>query len=432
MNARTVAVNTLTSVFRRGCLLDEALPAGLMALEEARDRALVQEICYGVLRWYYRLEYVAGRLLHRPLSARDAELRALVLCGLYQMGWLRVPEHAAVAETVEAAKTLRITGAPGLVNAVLRRYQRERESIEQSVESVPAARYSHPDWLIDSIRGDWPQHWQAILEGNNQRPPMHLRVNLCATTRLQCLADLAAAGVAGVAAAQVDSGIQLNDAADVEDLPGFRQGWLSVQDVAAQLAAPLLDSQPGERILDACAAPGGKAAHILERTPNLGELFALDRDPLRLEMLRANLARLRLSASVVAADVAQPDSWWDRRPFDRVLLDAPCSATGVIRRHPDIKLLRKPGQFSRYAANQQTLLGACWSVLRQRGRLLYATCSLLRRENDRQIEKFARNHKDVRVLPIGGPWGTATEFGRQTLPGIDDTDGFYYALLEKT
>lgn len=432
MNARVVAVNTLAGVFRRGCLLDDALPAGLMALEDPRDRALATEICYGVLRWYFRLEHIAARLLHRPLKARDAELRALLYCGLYQMGWMRVPEHAAVAETVDAAKTLHFAGAPGLVNAVLRRYQRERESIQQIIEGSPAARYAHPDWLIDAVRSDWPRQWQAILDANNRRPPMHLRINLRAATREQCLADLTAAGFAVEGAALVETGVRLASAADVDELPGFRQGMLSVQDFGAQLAAPLLDAQPGERVLDACAAPGGKAAHILERTPGLGELVALDRDARRLEMLRANLARLHLSASVVAADAAHPDKWWDRRPFDRILLDAPCSATGVIRRHPDIKLLRKPGQFSHYAAAQQALLRAALSLLRPRGRLLYATCSILRRENDRQIDKFVRNHKDVRVLPIGGPWGTATEFGRQTLPGIDDTDGFYYALLEKT
>ncbi|MBI2994799.1 MAG: 16S rRNA (cytosine(967)-C(5))-methyltransferase RsmB [Gammaproteobacteria bacterium] len=431
MNARIAAAQVLIEVFSAGRTLDAALPPVVLLLSDSRDRALTQELCFGVMRWYFRLDAICARLLHRPLRPRDTALRAVLFCGLYQLGWLRVPAHAAVAESVETAKSLRADAAVGLVNAVLRRYQREGGKTERDLEDVSAARYAHPDWFIKAVRKDWPEHWQTILEANNQRPPMHLRVNLLAGTREECLRDLSAAGFKADAAAWVESGIRLKDAADVESIPGFQEGRLSVQDWGAQLAAPLLDARPGNRVLDACAAPGGKAAHILERTPQLAELVAMDHHAQRLEKLRANFARLRVNGTLVAADATHPESWPDRRLFDRILIDAPCSATGVIRRHPDIKLLRRPGQLARYAAIQQTLLRGLVSELCRGGRMLYSTCSVLRRENDRQIEKFLRNHKDVRPLIIDGPWGIATEFGRQTLPGIDDTDGFYYALLEK-
>ena len=431
VNARIAAARVLTEVFSAGHTLDVALPPALLLLSDARDRALAQELCFGVTRWYFRLDCIHARLLHRPLRPRDAALRAVLFCGLYQLGWLRVPEHAAVAESVETAKLLGIESGAGLVNAVLRRFQRERAEIERALEDVPVARYAHPDWLIAAIRNDWPQYWQTVLAANNQHPPLHLRVNLRAGTREQCLEHMAACGLRADRAAIVDTGMRMMDAVDVESIPGFAEGKVSVQDWGAQLAAPLLDARSGDRVLDACAAPGGKAAHLLERTPQLAELVAMDRDAQRLDLLHANFARLHLTGTIVTADASHPEQWPDRRPFDRILLDAPCSATGVIRRHPDIKLLRRPGQLSGYAATQQALLRGLAAELRPGGRLLYSTCSVLRRENDGQIEKFLRNHKDVRLLPIGGPWGIATEFGRQTLPGIDDTDGFYYALLEK-
>lgn len=431
MNARIAAAKVLIKVFDRGATLQEALPSALAKLKDSRDRALTQELCYGVMRWYFRLDLIAASLVHRRLQGSDTGIRALIFCGIYQLAWLRMPEHAAVAETVQAAKALCYDRNSGFINAVLRRYQRERGTIERSLEGIAVARFAYPEWLINSIRSEWPGCWENVLEAGNQRPPLHLRVNPRAVTREQCLKEIAAAGMAAQASTLTPGGIHLVNPVDVDELPGFKQGRLSVQDFGAQLAATLLDPQPEQRVLDACAAPGGKSADILERFPHIAELLAIDRGTKRLELVHATLARLHLHARILNADASSPDTWWDGRPFDRILLDAPCSATGVIRRHPDVKFLRKPGQLGRFAATQRRLLDSLWPLLRPGGRLLYATCSILCAENDGQIEKFLENHKDVRVVAINEPWGTATGFGRQTLPGLDDSDGFYYALLEK-
>ncbi|HEY7840286.1 MAG TPA: 16S rRNA (cytosine(967)-C(5))-methyltransferase RsmB [Gammaproteobacteria bacterium] len=431
LTARASAARILAAVIHGGVTLDEALPRYRESPVSARDRAFVQELCYGTLRWYFRLRFFADRLLDRPLRRKDAEVNAVLLCGLYQMSSMRTPDHAAVSESVEVVKELGRPGSASLVNAVLRRFQREQAGMIKQAEADPVARCAHPGWLLDALRREWPDHWEHIVDAGNRRPPMHLRVNRRKGSVEDFVRRLADSGIEAARLPDTEAGVRLAQPTDVETLPGFAEGLVSVQDAGAQLAAGILDPQPGHRVLDACAAPGGKTCHILEREPRLGELVAVDHDPARLALVTANLARLGLAARTICADAAQPE-WHAGPAFDRVLLDVPCSATGVIRRHPDIKVLRRPGQIRRYAATQDALLAANWPLLVRGGRMLYATCSLLREENDARIEKFRKNNKDVRILKVAGPGGVATGAGRQTVPGLADTDGFYYALLEKS
>lgn len=430
MNARALAARVLAGVLADGQTLEESLEAA-RAADAGRDAALVRELCAGVLRWHPRLAFIAGLLLRRPLPPGDTDITALILCGLYQLANLRVPDHAAVSETVEAARELGKPWATKVINAVLRRFQRERADLEARAHADPAARHAHPKWLLETLRRDWPEEWSGIVESNNGRPPLHLRVNARRTTPDEYLGRLAAAGLGAEIIDGETGAIRLETPVDVTDLPGFAEGLVSVQDAGAQRAAFLLDPGAGHRVLDACAAPGGKTAHILERFPAVGSVLALDRDASRLERARENLARLGLEAEVRCADASKPETWWDCQPFDRILLDVPCSATGVIRRHPDVKVLRKPGQVRLYTRTQDELLTALWPLLRRGGRMLYCTCSLLREENDTRVAFLRDNLKDVRVLDITGAWGTGTPCGRQAVPGLSDTDGFYYALLEK-
>lgn len=430
MSARLAAIRSVVAVLDRGEMLDAALPAAGAGLP-ARDRALAQEIAYGVLRWYHRFGHVVDLLLHRPMSPADLDVRIVLVAALHEIQHLRTPDHAAVSEAVESARQLGKPWAAGFVNALLRRFLREREALLALAMGDPVAAHSHPAWLIEQLRHDWPGQWQAILARNNERPPMDLRVNARHGTAAAYAAQLAAAGIASSPVAAAPLCLRLAQPVNVQDLPGFASGSVTVQDAAAQLAAPLLDAQPGHRVLDACAAPGGKASHLLEATPGIAELVVVDQGQARIALLADTLRRLSLHATLVDGDAACPASWWDGRPFDRILLDAPCSATGVIRRHPDIKVLRRPDQLASLEPLQAALLQGLWPLLAPGGRLLYVTCSLLRRENETQIEKFTAAHKDARILPIAAPWGVPANPGRQTLPATDDTDGFYYALLER-
>ena len=432
-DARAAAAQVLVRVLDAGATLDAALAGGLAGLELQQDKGFAKELCFGALRWLERLEFLLERHLDKPLKRKDADIKSLILIGLYQLHYLSTPDHAAVAATVDSAAALNKAWAKPLVNAALRRSQREFHRLQPELNRCPAARHSHPQWLIDAIREDWPEWWEAVLEANNQRPPLHLRVNLLKTSREAYLDEL---GQAGLAAEKIDldgapGALRVAKPVDVSLLPGFEAGRVSVQDAGAQLAAPLLDPQPGERILDVCAAPGGKTAHLREMQPALGSITALDADEKRLGRLRDALDRLGLAAAIVHADACDPDSWWDRHPFDRILLDAPCSAAGVIRRHPDIKRLKSPQQLVALQDLQAKLLQANWPLLRRGGTLLYSTCSLLRAENDRVVERFLDQAPDAKLETIRAGWGVATSCGRQLLPCRDDTDGFYYATLRK-
>jgi 16S rRNA (cytosine967-C5)-methyltransferase len=400
-------------------------------LDDERDRPLVQELCYGVLRTLPRQEALAGLLLRKPLKRVDGDLEALILVGLYQITDTRIPPHAAVAATVEAARAMGKGWAASLVNALLRRFQRERDALLLRAGRSPEARWLFPRWLLDRIKGAWPEAWEEIVAASNARPPMCLRVNRRQATRAEYSRRLAAAGMTARPDAGSDAGLTLDQPAATAHLPGFDDGWVSVQDAGAQLAAGLLDARPGERVLDACAAPGGKTAHILERADNDLDLTALDADAQRLERVRENLRRLDLSARVIRGDATAPESEWSRVPYHRILLDAPCSATGVIRRHPDIKWLRRDTDIPALTRLQGRMLDALWPLLAPGGTLLYATCSLLPEENEQQIRAFLSRRPDVREHLLDVPWGVPRTAGRQLLPREGGTDGFFYARLEK-
>ena len=448
-----------------GRYLDRALEAALAAAPA--ETTLVQELAYGTLRWFHQLAGIAALLLAKPLKPKDQDVYALLLAGLYQLRHLRVATHAAVDETVAATQALGKPWAKGLVNACLREYLRRAVEIEKLVGHDPMLTLSHPTWLLEKIRATYPDDWQRIAQANNVRPPLTLRVNARRQARAVYLEKLRAAGIAVQPAFVFDTDVTLETPMPVSALPGFAEGLVSVQDAAAQWAAVLLDAQPGERVLDACAAPGGKTGHILERTPGLTELVALDREAARVALIEQNLKRLGLGARLVTADASEPDNWWDGKPFDRILLDAPCSATGVIRRHPDIKLRRRPEDLPKLAATQARLLTALWPLLRPGGKLLYVTCSILPEENENQVRAFLaregsatddsrdgggttsgkkeverRQEQPPRATP-GAVAGTAAEaplpiaigrpcaVGRQILPGDHGMDGFYYACLLK-
>ncbi|GAB6043807.1 16S rRNA (cytosine(967)-C(5))-methyltransferase RsmB [Endothiovibrio diazotrophicus] len=428
MNPRLVAAHVLAPLLAGRGSLSSLLPPALEKVKAA-DRGLLQELCYGVPRHYFTLDHLLDRLLERPLKAKEREVRALLLVGLHQMLHLRIPDHAAVGETVAAARKLGKPWAGGLVNGVLRNFQRRRDEL-LAAPLPEEAELNHPGWLIERLRAAWPGQWREIVAANDRHPPMTLRVNALRGDRTGYARRLTDAAIAARPVPHTHQGLRLDRPHDVTALPGFAEGAVSVQDGAAQLAAELLDPQPGERILDACAAPGGKTGHLLEHQPH-AEVTALDSDPERLKRVEENLTRLGLDATVVAADAADTARWWDHRPFDRILLDAPCSATGVIRRHPDIKLLRTPDEVARLVAEQARLLDALWPLLAPGGTLLYATCSVLPEENEAQIDAFLQRTVDAEERPIEAPWGHPRRHGRQRFPGEDDMDGFYYALIGK-
>ncbi|MGR9012474.1 MAG: 16S rRNA (cytosine(967)-C(5))-methyltransferase RsmB, partial [Gammaproteobacteria bacterium] len=380
MNTRLVAARVLSRVLQDGQSLTAALDNAFSTIESGKDRAFIQALCYGVCRQFHRLDFILSQLLDKPL--KDADVKALALVGLYQLKFMRVKPHAAVSETVLAAR--KKPWAKSLINAVLRTYLREQEGLEHKADKNQVAALSHPDWLIKQIEQDWPEQALTILFENSQQPPMALRVNLSKTSREDYLQRLAGQDIAAQIVSFCPSAIVLDNPVPVNVLPGFADGLVSVQDTAAQLAAGLLDVKPGHRVLDVCAAPGGKTAHILETQPQLTELVAVDIDESRLQRVSENMQRLNLQAKLVVGDAANPESWWDGKPFDRILLDAPCSALGVIRRHPDIKLLRRAEDIGQLQALQQSILQAVWPLLAPGGQLLYATCSILKQENERQ------------------------------------------------
>ena len=430
MNARGQAARLLAQVVFKGHSLTAALERHLPGIDKPQ-RPLVQELAYGCLRWYYPLAAVLERLLKKPLKRRDGDVFCLLLAGIYQLSRTGVPVHVAVHETVQASRELGKDWAAGLVNAVLRNYQRRDGEWETVIESSLEARYAHPEWLIRRLQADWPQDWESILLAGNQRPPFSLRVNRRQGDRGAWLDRLSQQGIAARELPHTTHGVVLEKAVPVTALPGFAEGLVSVQDAAAQQAAGLLDLQPGQRVLDACAAPGGKTAHLMETEPGLAVLTAVDIDVRRSALIQANLDRLGLAADVRTADVTRPESWWDGLPFDRILLDVPCSASGVIRRHPDIKLLRRPDDISGLVARQVQLLEAVWPLLVAGGMLLYSTCSILAEENEQQVNRFLSACPGAEDVMPEVPWGRAVTRGRQVFPGEDEMDGFYYACLRK-
>ncbi|CAH0130241.1 16S rRNA (cytosine(967)-C(5))-methyltransferase [Pseudomonas koreensis] len=430
MNPRLAAAKALAAVLSGKASLNSSLPTQLDKVED-RDRGFTQDLAFGTARWQPRLSALAEKLLQKPFKTADADVEALLLVGLYQLLYTRVPAHAAIGETVGCADKLKKPWAKGLLNAVLRNAQRESETIFAELERDPVVRTAHPRWLQKSLKAFWPQQWEAICAANNAHPPMILRVNRRHHSRDAYLALLGEAGIAATPCVYSRDGIVLEAAADVRSLPGFAEGWISVQDEAAQLAADLLDLAPGQRVLDACCAPGGKTCHILEAEPALAGVVAVDLEAKRLVRVKENLERLGLDAELIAADGRDIDKWWDGKPFQRILLDAPCSATGVIRRHPDIKLTRQPDDIVALAQLQGELLDAMWKTLEVGGILLYATCSTLPTENTEVIAAFLERTPGARELDLATAAGIKQPHGRQLLAQEGGHDGFYYAKLIK-
>jgi 16S rRNA (cytosine967-C5)-methyltransferase len=387
------------------------------------SRATLQDVAYGTLRYLGQIDAILDALLER--APKDARVHDLLRVAMYQLVHTRAAAHAVVDHAVTVCASSR-PAAKGLVNAVLRNFLRDREALLAKAASTEVGRYSHPQWWIDKLRGQYPERYETMLEAANVHPPLTLRVNARRASVDEYLKRLQAQGLQGSALGS--AAVMLDKPVPVEKLPGFSAGDVSVQDAAAQHAAPLLDVATGSRVLDACAAPGGKTAHILETVDV--DVTALDNDEARLARVRANLERLRLTATVICGDAAQPSTWWDGQPYDRILADVPCSASGVARRHPDIKWLRRPDDIARFAARQQAILEALWQVLAIDGKLLYATCSVFREENHEQIERFLASHRDARHLSLPAPPTNAQRLAGQILPD-ERHDGFFYALLQR-
>ena len=411
-----------------------AADVALEPFATAPHRAAVRAIALGCARWYLRLAPAVFKLLSRPEGVTP-EIRALLIATAHQIEYSRNPAQTNANAAVDAARLLGKQRVAGLVNAVLRRFVAERTALLAEVDTDLAARTAHPQWLVDELRSAWPERFESLLTANNAHPPMTLRVNLARIGRADYAQKLAEAGFAAEPVHWLDCALILERPVAVSALPGFKEGLVSVQDAGAQLAASLLDAQPGMSVLDACAAPGGKTCHILERTPGLKDLLAVDLDATRVSRIRDNLDRLGLDARLATADALQPAQYWDGTPFDRILLDAPCSSTGVIRRHPDIKLLRRRTDIAPFAATQLEMLKACFSTLREGGRLLYATCSVLPAENEAVIGAFLETEPRARAVTLEdrAPGTVRRASGYYLLPGeAAGTDGFYYACLEKT
>lgn len=424
LNLRSMAAQAVEQVVEKGQSLSNVLPAMQQKVGD-KDKALLQELCFGVLRSLSQLEWMIKQLMERPMTGKQRTVHYLIMVGLYQLLHTRIPAHAALAETVEGAVVIKRPQLKGLINGVLRQFQRRQEELLAEF-SQSELRFLHPSWLVKRIQNAYPQQWESILEANNQRPPMWLRVNRNHHTRDSWLALLAEAGLTGFAHPDYPDAVRLETPTSVLALPGFEQGWVTVQDASAQGCVRYLQPQNGEQILDLCCAPGGKTTHILEVAPD-ANVMAVDVDEKRLSRVYDNLKRLGMKATVKQGDGRYPQQWCGEQQFDRILLDAPCSATGVIRRHPDIKWLRRDRDIAELAQLQSEILDATWAHLKPGGTLVYATCSILPEENQQQIASFLARTPNA----VLSETGTAEQPGLQNLPGAEEGDGFFYAKLIK-
>jgi len=401
--------------------------------KEANDNTpLIQALCYGLCRNYEQLVFISERFISKPLRQKDQDIYCLILIGIYQLLYMHIPDYAVINESVASCGKLKKVWAKKLVNAVLRSTQREIESLRLMIENKPELKFSHPAWLISMLHKNWPNHYLSIMENNNLQAPMTLRINKYKTSSKQYRADLEKVGLLTSSGSLTDTALILKEPAPVDMLPGFYEGLASVQDESSQLAVALLAPQNNESILDACAAPGGKTSAILEQAPK-ASVFAVDNDASRLQRVDENLTRIQANAQLIHNDIIEQARIWqnEQKQFDRILLDVPCSGTGVIRRHPDIKLLRQADDINKLTPLQQNILQAVWPLLKTGGVLLYSTCSVLKAENSHQIQKFISQSNNVEEIPIIAHWGISCEHGRQLLPMSGSHDGFYYALLQK-
>jgi len=440
--ARQTSLKVLKQIFS-GQSLSAVQPQTIDKLEDSRDRGLSNEIVNGVLRWRWRLEFIVSVLLAKPLKQKDIDVQLILLMALYELIECRTPDYAIINEAVDLVRKSGKKWAASLVNAVLRRFTREKEVLLASINN-DQANYSHPDWMLDKIKKDWPDDWQQILQENNQRPAFWLRVNQLQNNAEQYKTRLAERELDGEMSTLSAQALKLTHGVDVRTLPGFNEGAFSVQDVGAQLTAELVDVDDAHRVLDLCTAPGGKACHLLERYATMGQLVAVEIDEKRMQRVHENLQRLKLldatghrsKVELVVADVCDYKDWWDGVQFDRILIDAPCSASGVIRRHPDIKTLRRESDIAQLMEMQANILSAAWQMLKPDGELLYVTCSVFKDENQHQISRFievnASGENDVVEVKINTDWGKTCDYGRQLLPGEQDADGFYFCKLKKS
>ncbi|WBF45817.1 16S rRNA (cytosine(967)-C(5))-methyltransferase RsmB [Serratia rubidaea] len=417
-NLRSIAAQTIGQVLDQGQSLSTLLPALNNKISD-KDRALLQELCFGTLRVLPQLEWCIQQLMAKPMVGKQRTLHYLLMVGMYQLLYTRIPAHAALAETVNGAVALKRPQLKGLINGVLRQFQRQQEALMQRAANHDS-RYLHPSWLLKRIQQAYPEQWQQIVDANNQKPPMWLRVNRRHHSRDDYLQLLAQAGIEAVAHGEYPDAVRLLTPCAVSSLPGFTDGWATVQDASAQGCVDLLEPQDGEQILDLCAAPGGKTTHILEAAPQ-AHVMAVDIDEQRLSRVKENLQRLQCHAEVKQGDGRTPQQWCGDKQFDRILLDAPCSATGVIRRHPDIKWLRRDSDIAELASLQAEILDAIWPHLKSGGVMVYATCSILPQENSQQLQAFLQRHNDASLVGVE----------RQNLPHPEDGDGFFYAKLIK-
>lgn len=424
-NLRSIAAKAIGQVLDQGQSLSAVLPA-LQKNVSDKDRALLQELCFGTLRVLPQLEWYIQQLMAKPMVGKQRTLHYLLMVGIYQMLFTRIPAHAALAETVNGAVALKRPQMKGLINGVLRQFQRQQDSLVEQASGLESA-HLHPSWLLKRIRDAYPTQWQDILDANNQKPPMWLRVNRLHHTRDEYLQLLSEAGLSAVAHDENPDAVRLLTPSAVTALPGFADGWVTVQDASAQGCVRWLLPKNGESILDLCAAPGGKTTHILEAAPE-ARVMAVDVDTKRLERVTENLERLRLKATVRQGDGRQPADWCEGQTFDRILLDAPCSATGVIRRHQDIKWLRRDSDIQDLSTLQAEILEAIWPHLKSGGTLVYATCSILPEENQQQITAFLTRHTDATLTGTGD----LEHPGIQCIPSPEGGDGFFYAKLTKS
>ena len=428
-DTRALAARGLAEIALRGASLREVMERNAPKLADPRDSALLMALLSEGARWWLRFEPAIDRLLEKSLRHKDPAVHALLVLGLVQLEILQLQDYAAVAATVEAVRALKRPQLAGLVNAVLRRWQRERETLLAQLDGKPQTRHAHPAWLATALQRDWPAQADAVMAADNDEPPLMLRVNRRRSGREALAARLGEAGHAATSHPWLADALVLPHSTDVTRLPGFEEGWFAVQDGAAQVAADLADLHDGLRVLDACAAPGGKACHLLERADI--ELTALEFDAARAERIRQNLMRLRLDARIVVGDAGASGGWWKGKPFDRILLDAPCSATGVLRRRPDVRLHRRGSDIAAMQQQQRRILGALWPLLAPGGRLVYITCSVLRAENETIVGEWLATQGDAQLVPLSLPAGQAAAIGWQILPGDGDLDGMYYAVVRK-
>lgn len=431
-NLRAVAAQAISQVLDKGQSLSAVLPDLQKGVND-KDKALLQELCFGTLRVLPLLDWYLKQLMAKEMTGKQRILHYLLLIGLYQLVYTRVPAHAAVAETVNGAIVLKRPQLKGLINGVLRQFQRQHEELEQQA-SKQNCRYLHPDWLLKRLQTAYPEQWQTIIDANNQKPPMWLRVNRQYHSRDNYLKLLQAAGMEAFSDDIQPDAIRLASPQPVSALPGFQQGWVTVQDVSAQESVRYLHPENNELILDLCAAPGGKTTHILEAAPE-ANVVAVDIDESRVKRIKENLSRLNQQAEIIVGDGRTPQAWSNGRQFDRILLDAPCSATGVIRRHPDIKWLRRDSDINELVQLQQEILSAVWPYLKPGGTLVYATCSVLPEENSRQISRFLEKNADARLINLSSDEKYPNDnghAGKQNLPSVLGGDGFFYAKLVKT